>query len=142
MRDAIYSFPLPANEPVLTYLKGSPERKALEKELERQKGIELDIPLIIGGKEVRTGNTGHVVMPHDHHHVLATYHKAGAKEVRMAIDAAMEAHKQWSQTDWTVRASILMKVAELISTGDVEVDSANEVVVSFPIQFGALWQRF
>ena len=116
MKDAIYSFPMPANEPVLTYLKGSPERIALEKELERQKSVELDIPLIIGGKEIRTGNTGKVVMPHDHQHVLATYHKAGPKEVRMAIDAAMKARKQWSETDWTVRASILLKIAELIST--------------------------
>ncbi len=116
MRDAIYSFPMPTNEPVLTYLKGSPERVALEKELERQKSIELDIPLIIGGKEIRTGNTGKVVMPHDHHHVLATYHKASPKEVKMAIDAAMKARKQWSETDWTVRASILLKIAELIST--------------------------
>ena len=80
MRDAIYAFPDPANEPVKTYLKGSPEREALEKELKRQSSIEIEIPLIIGGKEVRTGNTGKVVMPHDHHHVLATYHKAGPKE--------------------------------------------------------------
>ena len=116
MKDAIYSFPVPANEPVLTYLKGSPERIALEKELERQKSVVLDIPLIIGGKEVRTGNTGKVVMPHDHRHVLATYHKAGPEEVRMAIDAAMKARKQWSETDWTVRAAILLKAAELIST--------------------------
>ena len=116
MRDAIYAFPDPANEPVKTYLKGSPEREALEKELKRQSSIEIEIPLIIGGKEVRTGNTGKVVMPHDHHHVLATYHKAGPAEVRMAIDAAMEAHKQWSMTDWTVRAAILLKAAELIST--------------------------
>ena len=116
MKDAIYSFPMPTNEPVLTYLEGSPERIALEKELERQKSIELDIPLIIGGKEVRTGNTGKVVMPHDHHHVLATYHKAGPKEVKMAIDAAMKARKEWCETDWTIRASILLKIAELIST--------------------------
>ena len=116
MRDAIYAFPDPANEPVKTYLKGSPEREALEKELKRQSSIEIEIPLIIGGKEIRTGNTGKVVMPHDHHHVLATYHKAGPAEVRMAIDAAMAAHKQWSETDWTVRAAILLKVAELIST--------------------------
>ena len=88
MKDAIYAFPMPTNEPVLTYLKGSPERVALEKELERQKSIELDIPLIIGGKEVRTGNTGKVVMPHDHHHVLATYHKAGPKEVRNRLDGS------------------------------------------------------
>ena len=116
MKNAIYSFPIPANEPVLTYLEGSPERIALEKELERQKSVVLDIPLIIGGKEVRTGNTGKVVMPHDHGHVLATYHKAGPEEVRMAIDAAMKARKEWSETDWTVRAAILLKVAELIST--------------------------
>ena len=116
MRDAIYAFPDPANEPVKTYLKGSPEREALEKELKRQSSIEIEIPLIIGGKEVRTGNTGKVVMPHDHQHVLATYHKAGPAEVRMAIDAAMAAHKQWSETDWTVRAAILLKAAELIST--------------------------
>ena len=116
MRDAIYAFPDPANEPVKTYLKGSPEREALEKELKRQSSIEIEIPLIIGGKEVRTGDTGKVVMPHDHQHVLATYHKAGPAEVRMAIDAAMAAHKQWSETDWTVRAAILMKAAELIST--------------------------
>ena len=116
MRDAIYAFPDPANEPVKTYLKGSPEREALEKELKRQSSIEIEIPLIIGGKEVRTGNTGKVVMPHDHQHVLATYHKAGPAEVRMAIDAALAAHKQWSETDWTVRAAILLKAAELIST--------------------------
>jgi delta-1-pyrroline-5-carboxylate dehydrogenase, group 1 len=116
MRDAVYSFPLPANEPVMPYLEGSPERVALEKELKRQSEVQLEIPLIIGGKEVRTGNMGKVVMPHDHQHVLATYHKAGPKEVQMAIEAAMEAHKQWADTDWTVRAAILLKAAELIST--------------------------
>ena len=81
MKNAVFNFPLPANEPVKSYLKGSPERAALEAELKRQSSIELDIPLIIGGKEVRTGNTGKVVMPHDHAHVLATYHKAGPEEV-------------------------------------------------------------
>lgn len=116
MRNAIYSFPNPTNEPVKSYLKGSTEREELEKELKRQSSIEIEIPLIIGGKEIRTGNTGKVVMPHDHKHVLATYHKAGPAEVRMAIDAAMEARKQWAETDWVVRASILQKVAELIST--------------------------
>ena len=93
MKNAVFTFPLPANEPVKSYMKGSPEREALEAELKRQSGIELDIPLIIGGKEVRTGNTGKVVMPHDHAHVLATYHKAGPEEVRMAIKAALDAHE-------------------------------------------------
>ena len=115
MKNAIFSFPLPANEPVKTYLKGSPEREALEAELKKQSSQVIEIPLIIGGKEVRTGNTGKVVMPHNHQHVLATYHKAGEKEVQMAIDAAMEAHKEWSELDWTVRATILLKIADLIA---------------------------
>ncbi len=116
MRNSVVTFPLPANEPVKTYLKGSPERVALEKELERQSNTVVDIPLIIGGKAVYTGNTGKVVCPHDHKHVLATYQKVGEKEVQMAIDAAMEAHKQWADTDWTVRAAIVLKCAELLST--------------------------
>ena len=115
MKNAIFSFPLPANEPVKTYLKGSPEREALEAELKKQSSQVIEIPLIIGGKEVRTGNTGKVVMPHDHQHVLATYHKAGEKEVQMAIDAAMAAHKEWSELDWTVRSTILLKIADLIA---------------------------
>jgi 1-pyrroline-5-carboxylate dehydrogenase len=115
MKNAIFSFPLPANEPVKTYLKGSPEREVLEAELKKQSSQVIEIPLIIGGKEVRTGNTGTVVMPHDHRHVLATYHKAGEKEVQMAIDAAMAAHKEWSELDWTVRATILLKIADLIA---------------------------
>ena len=116
MKNAIVQFPVPANEPVKAYLKGSPERIALEAELERQMNTVVDIPLIIGGKEIRTGNVAEVVCPHDHGHVLARYHKAGEKEIRMAIDAAMEAHKKWANTDWTVRAAIVMKCAELLAT--------------------------
>ena len=115
MKNAVFTFPVPANEPVKSYLKGSPERVALEAELKRQSSIELDIPLIIGGKEVRTGNTGKVVMPHDHAHVLATYHKAGPEEVRMAIKAALDAHEEWAELDWTVRASIMLKIADLLA---------------------------
>ena len=116
MNNAVYNFPLPQNEPVLSYLNNSPERKGLDDELRRQAGMEVEIPLIIGGKEVRTGDTGQVHMPHDHSHVLATYHKVGEKEVTMAIDAALRAHNQWSNLAWTVRASILLKAAELIAT--------------------------
>ncbi|MCF0163683.1 MAG: L-glutamate gamma-semialdehyde dehydrogenase [Bacteroidales bacterium] len=115
MNNQIYSFPLPQNEPVKGYLKGSAERIALEAELERQSKIEIEVPLIIGGKEIRTGNTGKVVMPHNHKHVLATYHKAGEKEVQMAIDAAMEARKVWSETPWTTRAAIILKIADLVA---------------------------
>ena len=116
MRNSIISFPLPANEPVKAYLAGSPERQALEAELERQSNIVVDIPIIIGGKEYRTDEVGEVVCPHDHGHVLARYHKVTPELVQKAIDTAMEAWKQWSKTDWTVRAGIVMKMAELLAT--------------------------
>ena len=116
MNNALYNFPVPENEPVLEYLKGSNERTLLEKELSRQENTEIEIPLIIGGREIRTGDTGKVTMPHMHGHVLATYHKAGEKEIKMAMDAALGAGKMWSDVTWTTRASILLKAAELIST--------------------------
>jgi len=116
MNNAVINFPVPANEPVKAYLEGSPERIALDAELKRQFNTVLDIPIIIGGKEIRTGNTGKVVCPHDHKHVLATFHKVSEKEVQMAIDAAMEAHKIWSNTPWTTRAAIVLKCAELLAT--------------------------
>lgn len=116
MNNSIITFPSPANEPVKSYLAGSPERVALEKELERQSNIVVDIPIIIGGKEIRTGNTGKVTCPHDHKHVLATYHKVRREEIEMAIEAAMEAQKEWRKTPWTTRAAIAMKMAELLAT--------------------------
>jgi len=116
MNNAVYNFPVPENEPILGYLKNSRERTDLDRELARQESMEVEIPLIIGGKEIRTGDTGKVVMPHNHSHVLATYHKAGKKEIAMAIEAAMAASRQWANMPWTIRASILLKAAELIST--------------------------
>ena len=77
MNNAIYNFREPKNEPVLSYRPGSEERSLLEEELLVQKNCIIDIPLIIGGKEIRTGKTGKIVMPSDHRHVLATYHMAG-----------------------------------------------------------------
>ena len=115
MNNALFNFPRPLNEVVRDYLPDSPERIKLDDELRRQAGTEIEIPLIIGGKEVRTGNTGTVVMPHNHSHVLATYHKAGEKEIKMAIDAALEAHKTWSNLSWSIRASILLKIADMIA---------------------------
>ncbi|MBP5561289.1 MAG: aldehyde dehydrogenase family protein, partial [Muribaculaceae bacterium] len=116
MNNSIISFPLPANEPVKAYLAGSPERVALEKELERQSKLVVEIPIIIGGKEIRTGDMGEVTCPHDHKHVIARYHKVGKKEVEMAVEAAMKAWKEWSRTPWTTRAAIVMKMAELLAT--------------------------
>jgi 1-pyrroline-5-carboxylate dehydrogenase len=116
MNNSIINFPLPANEPVKAYMPGSPERVALEKELERQSKLVVEIPIIIGGKEIRTGDMGEVSCPHDHKHVIARYHKVGKKEVEMAVDAAMKAWKEWSRTPWTTRAAIVMKMAELLAT--------------------------
>jgi len=115
MNNAIYNFREPRNEPVLTYAPGSSEREQLIKELESQYGKVVDIPLIIGGKEIRTGNTGKVVMPSEHSHLLATYHMAGEKEVELAINAALEAKCEWMTLAWMERAAIMIKAAELIS---------------------------
>ena len=116
MDNAIFRFLKPENEPVKSYAPGSSEKKALKSALAQLASEKWELPLIIGGKEVYTGNTGNVVMPHDHHHVLATYHKAGEKEVQMAIDAAMKAHKEWSDLPWVERASLMLRVAELLAT--------------------------
>jgi 1-pyrroline-5-carboxylate dehydrogenase len=115
MNNAIYNFREPVNESILKYLPGSPERISLEKELERQTSIVVDIPLIIGGKEIRTGKTGKIVMPTDHKHVLATYQIATEKEVTMAINAALEIKESWMTLSWIERAGIMNKAAELIS---------------------------
>jgi len=115
MNNAIYNFREPKNEPVLTYGPGSSERELLSIELERQYGNVIDIPLIIGGKEIRTGKTGKVVMPSEHSHVLATYHMAGEKEVELAINAALDAKCEWMTLAWMERAAIMIKAAELIS---------------------------
>ncbi len=115
MNNSIYNFDIPQNEPVKEYLKGSIEREELEKELKRQSSMVVEIPLLIGGKEVYTNNVSEVVMPHNHGHVIARFHKAGEKEVDLAIEAALEAHKIWSDINWTLRASILLKAADLIT---------------------------
>ncbi len=115
MNNAIFNFEDPKNEGVQSYGPKSCERGALMMELNRQSYEQIEIPLIIGGKEVKTGKIGKVVMPHDHHHVLATYHMATEKEVKLAINASMKALKEWSNLSWVVRSSILVKAAELIS---------------------------
>lgn len=115
MNNAQFYYDRPVNEPINPYAENSPDRLALEKEIARQSSTVIDIPLVIGGREVRTGKTGTVVMPHNHRHVLATYHMAGEKEVRMAIEAALNAHKQWAVMSWVERVSITLKIAELLS---------------------------
>ncbi len=115
MNNAQFYYARPQNEAVNSYTKGTPKRRALDAELQRQSKLQIEIPLIIGGKEIHTGNTARVVMPHKHSHVLATYHQATEKEVRMAIEAAKEAHREWAEISWVERVSIALKIAELIS---------------------------
>ena len=115
MNNALFNFREPSNEPIYSYAPGSPERALLQEELERQYNQVIEIPIIIGGKEIKTGKMGKVVMPCEHGHVLAHYHMVTEKEVKMAIEAAMEAKKSWEQIPWIERASIMMKAAELLS---------------------------
>jgi len=116
MNNAIFSFPYPQNEPIKSYAPGSPERAELHAKINEFKSMQIEIPLIIGGKEIHTGDIGTVVMPTNHNHVLATYHKASPEHVQMAIDAAMKARKTWSEMPWVERASITLKIAELLAT--------------------------
>ena len=109
------TIPDPTNEPIRSYAPGSPEREALKRKLEELKSTQVEIPLIIGGKEIKTGVTGTCVMPHNHKHVLATYHKAGEKEVKMAIESALDAWKEWSSQSLEYRAKIFLKMAKLLA---------------------------
>jgi 1-pyrroline-5-carboxylate dehydrogenase len=116
MKQIVCNIKQPCNEPVLSYKSGSPERELLTKELDRMTSEKIDVPLIIGGKEIRTGNTEPMVMPHDFNHQLGVYHKAGEKEVNEAVQAALNAHDGWENTPWIERVSITLRAAELIST--------------------------
>jgi 1-pyrroline-5-carboxylate dehydrogenase len=116
MNNAVIQTPQPVNEPVLDYAPGSPEKKALKLALDEMSSREVEIPLLIGGREIRTGNLGKVVMPHDHHHVLGSYHKAGPEEVQLAIDTAVAAQAEWQTFRWEERAAIFLKAAELLAS--------------------------
>ena len=109
------SIPKPINEPIRNYEPGSPEKASLKEKLAELSQKEIEIPLIIGGKEVRTGDTGKCIMPHNHGHVLATFHQAGEKEVTQAIESAQVAWKQWSTTPLQERAAMFLKMAELLT---------------------------
>jgi 1-pyrroline-5-carboxylate dehydrogenase len=115
LNNGVVRVPSPVNEPVLNYKPGSPERAALQQTLSEMSARQLEIPLIIGGKEIRTGNLGKVVMPHEHKHVLATYHKAGPGEVQQAIDSAVAAQGLWQSFRWEERCAIFLKAAELLA---------------------------
>jgi 1-pyrroline-5-carboxylate dehydrogenase len=115
MSHGIASVPLPDNEPVLDYGPGSPEKESLKRRLREMLDERIEIPCIVGGREVRTGNTVEAVCPHDHRHVLATVHMAGEEEVEAAIEASQEAWREWSELRWEARAAVFLKAAELLA---------------------------
>jgi len=115
LNNAAINMPFPQNEPVLSYAPGTPERQKIKTALDELKSKQIEVPLIIGGKEVRTGNLAKISCPHDHSIQLGSYHKAGAKEVQMAIDAAMAAKPVWQNLRWEERASIFLKAADLLA---------------------------
>ena len=111
----LFRTPPPRNEPVLGFAPGSPERRRLQEELARQAAETIEIPLIIGGKEVRTSRTVDVVMPHRKGHVLAKAHMATAREVGQAIEAATAARAAWQAFSWEERAAVFLRAAELLA---------------------------
>ncbi|HEX6200788.1 MAG TPA: L-glutamate gamma-semialdehyde dehydrogenase [Thermoanaerobaculia bacterium] len=115
MSSAVFEVPIPENEPIHDYAPGSPERASLKKALDELLDQEVEIPVVIGGEEVRTGDTATCVCPHDHGHVLGTYHQAGEKEVARAVEAAKAAWVDWSEMPWEERAAVFLRAAELLT---------------------------
>jgi 1-pyrroline-5-carboxylate dehydrogenase len=111
----IFRPPKPSNEPVKDYAPGSPEREELRRRLDQMQSERIELPLVIGGEEVSTGDTAEVVMPHKKSHVLADAHQGGASEVERAIEAAGDAWQDWSRLPWEERAAIFLRAAELLS---------------------------
>src|SRR5947208_1917377 len=138
--------PAPVNEPIRSYAPGSPERASVKARLKAMAAEKIVMPLIIGGKEVKTGVCSQSVMPHDHRHVLGEYHKAAEQHVVQAIDAAAGARKEWANWSFDDRAAVILKAAELLTTSwrdtinaatmlgqsktvfQAEIDSACEII--------------
>src|SRR5262249_45362316 len=104
----------PVNDPIRSYAPGTPDRQSLKNKLSAMSAEKIEIPIVIGGKEIRTGDTGTQVMPHRHGHVIATWHKAGAKEVEQAIKATAEARREWGASKFEDRAAVFLRAAELL----------------------------
>jgi len=115
MQKGFFTPPTPKNETVLSYAPGTDERTALKVELKRRKAIEMDIPMYIGGQEVRSGNKQPLNPPHEHKHVLGYFHQGDTSHVEMAVDAALSAKSNWNELTWENRAAIFLKAADLIA---------------------------
>jgi 1-pyrroline-5-carboxylate dehydrogenase len=112
---AIFRTPAPRNEPINDYAPGSPERERLQRRVEQIGSERIEIPLVIGGKDITTGDLKQAVMPHDKDHVLADVHQGGAEHVQLAIDAAAAAWADWSRWPWEERAAVMLRAAELLA---------------------------
>jgi len=115
MFNGLFHIREPKNEPVLAYAPGSRERAELKAELERMRSNPVEVPCIIGGREILTGDLVEIRQPHDLRHPLGHYHRASAREAEMAIDAANQAKIAWSEMQWSSRATVLLKAAELLA---------------------------
>jgi len=115
MQNAKIKVPFPSNDPIRSYAPGTIERTKIKAQLKQMESSEIEIPLIIGGKEILTGNTSKCELPHNHSQVLATYHQAGEKEIQLAIQASQKAWKEWSKMPWDSRVAIVKKMAFLLA---------------------------
>jgi 1-pyrroline-5-carboxylate dehydrogenase len=115
MSKGFYHVPIPKNEPVYNYASGSAERKLLREALDEARSQQLDIPMYIGGEEVRSGNKQKISPPHDHQHVLGYYHEGDRSHVELAVQAALNARELWTAMSWEHRASIFLKAADLLA---------------------------
>lgn len=115
MPKGVYKLPAISNEPIKSYAPGSPERKALQAKIAEVRAVVADIPMIIDGKEVRTGKLQDIRPPHDHRHLLGHYHQGDASHVTLAIEAALKAKPAWEKMHWESRAAIFLKAAELLT---------------------------
>jgi 1-pyrroline-5-carboxylate dehydrogenase len=115
MGKGYFQVPSAINEPIKTYAPGSPERESIEKMYKKIYSEKAEIPLYIGSEEIKTGNTKSINPPHDHQHEVGVYHNAEEKHVDQAIDAALEARKEWAKLPWEQRAAVFLKAADLIS---------------------------
>ncbi|HEX8657716.1 MAG TPA: aldehyde dehydrogenase family protein, partial [Hymenobacter sp.] len=115
MANGFFNVPYPINEPVKGYAPGSKERLELQQQLKSLRQLELDIPMYIGGQEVRTGNTERIAPPHDHQRTIGHFHVGDASYVQLAIDSALAAHSAWAELPWEHRAAIFLKAADLLA---------------------------
>jgi len=115
MPNGIFSVPKPTNEPILQYQPGSSERAALKSRLAEMLAIEIEIPLFIAGKEIKSNDFGDCRCPHDHRHRLGRYHKGNEQYVNQAITAALTTRQSWAETSWEERAAIFLKAADLLA---------------------------